>query len=168
MKPSLSDVPAWYRSYIERVPEVELLEALAHADESFISTVGNLSEDQGLLRYEPGKWSIKDLIQHICDAERIFAYRALRFAREDQTVLHGFDHDRYVDLADADNRSMDALLTEYQAIRLSTITLFESNLDRLSHEGMVGENKFTVNSLGYIIAGHQLHHTHIIKSKYLI
>ena len=167
MKPSLEEVPEWYHGYIQRVPDVELLEALTVADKDFLSAVSELTEEQGLYRYAPGKWSVKDVIQHISDAERVFAYRALRYAREDGTILHSFDQDEYVVKAGADDRSIESLVTEYQAIRLASFTLFESNLDRLGNGGKVGENKFTVNSLGYVIAGHQLHHTDIIRDKYL-
>lgn len=167
-KPDLNTVPEWYRGYIQAVPELDLLDTLTVADQTFREVIMQLSEDQLEVRYEAGKWSIKDIILHLSDAERVFAYRALRIARGDQTIMHGYDHNQYVISANADQRIGTNLLSEYKAVRQATVALFESFVpEELSRSGMVDQNAFTPSVLGYVIAGHQLHHTDILKERYL-
>jgi uncharacterized damage-inducible protein DinB len=121
-------------------------------------------------RYAPGKWSIKEVLVHIIDDERIFAYRALRFARNEKNNLIGFDQDAYVNYSNADNRDLDNIFEEYEAVRRSTIALFnglpEEAFNRMGH-GTGTANDATVRALAYHIAGHELHHLNIIKEKYL-
>jgi uncharacterized damage-inducible protein DinB len=167
MKPSFKDVPKWYRGYADIVPDKPLMEVLNESEVDLLATIGHLSEEQSQYRYQPTKWSIKDLIMHICDAERVFAYRALRFIRNDQTDLSGFDQDMYVDQGQADHRSLDDLVEEFKSVRKATKLLFKHHLNKLDNQGTVDGNKFTVGVLGYVIVGHLLHHLVIIKQKYL-
>ena len=167
MKPSVDQVPDWYQGYIKVLPEMPLIDLLEYSGKLFVDLLGKLTEEKALYRYAPDKWSIKDLILHICDAERIFLYRALRFSRADQTVLSGFDHNAYVEVANADSRSLLSLIEEFQIVRNGSIHCFRHNEEVKDKIGLVDDNSFSVDVLGYIIAGHQMHHQGMIKEKYL-
>ena len=119
-------------------------------------------------RYAEGKWTIKDIIQHLIDAERIFTYRALRFARNDKTNLSGFDENDYVDEANANDRTVMQLLTEMSAVRHATLLLFKSfTNEQLIRIGTSNNNLLSVRALGYIIIGHQNHHQRVFEERYL-
>ena len=130
----------------------------------------NLPEEKLLYRYAEGKWTIKEILVHNIDDERIFTYRALCYARNDQTELPGFDQDDYAAFSGANDRSPDSIFEEYEAVRNSTIALFQ-NLpeDALMRSGSLenNTNRRTVRAMIYHIAGHELHHINIIKEKYL-
>ena len=115
----------------------------------------------------PGEWTIKEILVHVSDTERIFAYRALRFARGDTTELAAFDQDDYVPASKANVRAMEAILDEYTAVRMATSTLFES-LDEYGHarEGIASEHRVSIRALAYIIAGHERHHMNSIRTNY--
>lgn len=167
-KQELKSVPVWYQDYIDAIPDVELQEALRVSDERFIALINGLSESEASFSYEEGKWTIKDLILHISDAERVFSYRALRIARGDTTRLSGYDHNRYVQTANAAKRSKQQLLDEYQSVRAATRALFGTfEVEWLSNTGRVDDNVFSPGVLGFIIAGHQWHHTTIIEERYI-
>ena len=167
-KIELVKVPEWYSGYIKAVPDMELLDALGHSDSVFSELIENITEEDSNFAYDVGKWSIKDLILHISDAERIFSYRALRIARGDQTVLSGYDHNEFVETAQAEKRNKVDLLNEYQLLRKSTLAMFSTfSNSSLKLEGKVDENVFSAGMLGFIIVGHQLHHASIIKARYL-
>ncbi len=118
--------------------------------------------------YARGKWTIKEILLHIIDDERIYAYRALRIARNDKTVLPGFAQDDYVPYSKANERSLESIFEEYYAVRSSTVLLFESfNDDDLMRSGIADEHAMSVRAAAYHIAGHELHHLNIIKTKYL-
>jgi uncharacterized damage-inducible protein DinB len=115
-----------------------------------------------------GKWSIKEIMVHITDDERIYGYRALRFARNDHTPLPGFEQDGYIAFAGANNRSITDIMEEYEAVRRSTIALFNGlDEEALRRSGVANDSKVTVRALGYHIAGHEMHHINIIKEQYL-
>lgn len=146
---------------------------LQHLKENFTrikALIYGLPEEKLLYRYAEGKWSIKQVLVHIIDDERIFAYRALRYARFDKTPLHGFEQDHYAFYSDADSRSLDNIFTEYEAVRHSTIALFNG----LPKEAFMRSgtcdgngNDRTVRALAYHLAGHELRHIKIIKERYL-
>jgi hypothetical protein len=119
-------------------------------------------------RYAEGKWTIKEIIQHVIDTERIFSYRALRISRNDKTPLPGFDENEYVINTDANNRHLQSLLTELSLVRQSTIALFKSftpmQLERL---GVASNNDISVRAIGFILIGHQKHHQKIFMERYL-
>ncbi len=146
---------------------LEHLSAQAERTKGFISSI---APARLLHRYAPGKWSIKDILVHIVDDERIFSYRALRFARNEQRNLIGFDQDEYARYAEADTRALNGILEEYEAVRRATIALFanlpEESLGRLGH-GTGTANDATVRALAYHIAGHELHHLAVIRERYL-
>ena len=119
-------------------------------------------------RYAEGKWTIKDIILHLIDAERIFAYRALRIARNDKTALPGFEENDYVVTANANNREYESLFTEYETVRNATISLFKTfTSEDFLRLGTASNNSISVRAIGYITLGHELHHKNVILERYL-
>jgi uncharacterized damage-inducible protein DinB len=119
-------------------------------------------------RYAEGKWTIKEIIQHIIDTERIFSYRALRISRNDKTPLPGFEENDYVDNTDANKRGLQELLTELSAVRHATLLLFKSfSEEQLARIGIASENEISVRAIGFIIIGHQKHHQKVFEERYL-
>jgi uncharacterized damage-inducible protein DinB len=172
MKPNQlnsSEYASFYETYIAQVTnEYTLIEELEIALHRFIKFVQNLPMDKFDYRYDEGKWTIKDIIQHIIDAERIFAYRALRFARNDKTDLPGFEENDYVDQANANKRSIMDLLTELSAVRHTTIMLFKTfSEQQLLNSGTANKNSMSVRALGFVIIGHQNHHQKVFEERYL-
>jgi len=146
----------------------ELMEILPSSGAQFLGVIENLSEENVLYRYGKGKWSIKDIIQHLIDAEKVFCYRAMRFSRGDRTILEGFEQNDYVREALADKRSLETLLKEFQVLRDITF-MFYSSLDPvwLQRMGIASGVNMSVEMIGYIIAGHTLHHLQVIQERYL-
>jgi uncharacterized damage-inducible protein DinB len=144
---------------------------ITHLEENFRVTknfVLSLPEERLLYRYAPGKWTIKEILVHIIDDERIYSYRALRFARNDNTKLPGFDQDDFAFHSNANERELKNIFEEYEAVRKSTITLFNGLHDEaLISEGTADGKRATVRALAYHIAGHELHHISFIKENYL-
>lgn len=168
MKFKIEEVPVFYQGYIKQVAAQELMFALEESAQRLLDICTGLDETKALYRYEDGKWSIKDLIQHLIDAERVFTYRALRFARNDQTELSGFDQDEYVKEVFADKYSLSDLLTQFKNIRQSTLDLFTAfNETELQRVGSSNSVKMSVEMIGYIISGHTIHHLTIIQERYL-
>ncbi len=128
-----------------------------------------ISDDKGIYTYAEGKWTIKELLAHIIDTERIFCNRAIRFARNDKTELPGFDHDLYVKNSSANKRGISEIIKEFNLVREATIALFNSFTEEmLNRSGKANGNDLTVLAIGYIIAGHEQHHINVIKERYLI
>ena len=158
----------FYKNYIKGLGNVDLFEILNSSLEDTLNTLQNLSEEKLMYRYAEGKWTIKELLQHIIDAERIFCYRALRFSRNDTSELHGFDEDWYVNNSNGNDRNFKDLLAEFVQIRKASISLFTSfTAEMLALSGIANGSHITVRALGFIIAGHQMHHLKVIKDKYL-
>lgn len=165
---ALIHVPPYYQNYINQVPDVALTEALRGSLEALNGPLQELLLAIGDTVYETGKWTVKDILQHLIDTERVMSYRAMRFARLDETELPGFDQDPYVPAANAARRAVPVLLEELKAVRISSIYLFESlTYDMLQHSGIANGNRISVAALGFIIAGHQYHHLGIIRERYL-
>src|SRR5690606_15187066 len=120
------DFPEAYRDYIEKLPKGELIPLMELSLKELISSLAMVSEDQSNLAYAPGKWSVKDVLQHLIDTERIFCFRALSFARGDQNEIRSYDHDAYANEASANERSLKSLLEEMKQLRLTSIQLFNS------------------------------------------
>ena len=158
----------FYKNYIKSLGDVNLIEVLNNSLQDIVTTIKDLPEEKLVYRYAEGKWTIKELVQHIIDAERVLSYRALRFSRNDITDLHGFDEDWYVDNSNGNNRNFSELLNELTLIRKASISLFNSfSDDMLTMQGSANGSKMSVRALGFIIAGHQMHHLKIIKEKYI-
>ncbi len=155
-------------TYINAIDDVNLFEELEISLHDFIKFVQNIPMDKFDYRYAEGKWTIKDIIQHIIDAERIFAYRALRISRNDQTQLAGFEENDYVENTNANGRSIQELLTEFSAVRHSNLLLFKSfSNEQLTRLGMASNHTISVRALGFLIIGHQKHHQKVFQERYL-
>jgi len=158
----------FYKNYIKALGDVNLLDILKTSFEDSSTTLKDLSEEKLLFRYQEGKWTIKELMQHIIDAERVLSYRALRYSRNDATDLPGFDEDWYVDNSNGNERNFEDLLNEFSHLRAATISLFESfTPEMLQMKGSLSGSDMSVRALGFIIAGHHMHHLKIMKEKYL-
>jgi uncharacterized damage-inducible protein DinB len=165
---NLDSVPHFYKNYIKQVDTTDVLTALRLSGYRTLELVHSIPEKLSDYRYEPGKWSIRELLVHLADAERIFTYRALRFARNDQTTLSPFDENLYAPESNAESRSIKKIADELQHLRVATNDLFESfNAEMLARKGMVGSNELSVAALGFIIAGHETHHRQILHERYL-
>lgn len=166
--PDLSAVPSFYRPYVELVKEMDVLDALRHARDLVQETLAAIPEEKGMHRYAEGKWTIKEVLNHMLDAERVFAYRALRFSRNDQTPLQPFEENDYAIRANANARSISGLAAELKRLRETTIDLYTSFTgEMLQREGTASNKKISVLNLGYIIAGHDVHHRNILTARYL-
>ena len=167
-RPDMNRVPEWYHRYINRVIENDLNEALRNQTPAFLRFLQDLPADKRTYRYAEGKWSIQDVLQHIIDAERVFAYRSLCFARKDPTPLASFDENEYAVQANADTRNWDDMVEEFKALRRSTEIMFKSfNEDQLDSSGIASGKSVYVLGLGFIIAGHLAHHVSVIEERYL-
>ncbi len=168
MRPDLSRVAPFYHNYISQVPQNELSEAFASQRQDFNQFLTSIPAEKQDYRYAPGKWTIREVLQHIIDAERIFAYRALRFARQDKTPLPGFDENLFAETAKADTRDWKNLVDEYNAVRSSNEFLFASfDEDQLQSNGISYNSPNYVLAIGFIIVGHAAHHQRVVKERYL-
>lgn len=167
-RPLPGDFPGPYGAYIDAAGGEHLAQALHQASRREAETLALVPADRWAYRYAPGKWTTKEVLQHIIDIERIFAYRALCFARNERGSLPGMDEDAYQAEARTDRRPVADLLRESQAVRMATIELF-AGLDAvaLGRSGTANGNHFTVPALGWIIAGHAEHHLRLIRERYL-
>ncbi len=166
--PEASEYLPYYGKYIALVQGADLTGALSTQLAQSLAALRNIPEEKSMHRYAPGKWSIKEVLGHLIDGERIFGYRALRFARHDQTALPGFDQDPYVAAAGSDARPWSDLIAEFEHLRGSTILFFRGlSPDAVMRSGIASDASVTVRALGYIIAGHELHHLGILRERYL-
>jgi len=160
----------FYRPYIDILLDNDksIIEDLLDSHEKAIQILKNLDIEKQLFQYAEGKWTIKELIQHIIDAERVFNYRALRFARNDASELSGFDENQFVSQSSANTRDYNDLLEEFSLLRRSTILMYKNfSTEVLLLKGKASDEFISVRALGYITSGHLLHHLHIINSRYL-
>ena len=167
-RPGADEHISYYGTYISQVPDGDLISMLRDQVVDTVKLLQNLSPSQADYAYAPGKWTVKQVIGHIVDAERIFVYRALRIARHDNTNLPGFDENAFVDNANFQNRTLEDLLEELQVVRAATIA-FIKNLDPSDFErrGTANNNPISVRALVYIVAGHERHHTKLLRERYL-
>jgi uncharacterized damage-inducible protein DinB len=167
-RPQRGDYALFYENYVDLVPSGEFLEILREQHRELIRLLSPLTELQSEFRYGAGKWSVKEVVGHINDAERIFSYRLLRIARGDQTPLASFEQDPYIETGNFTARKLADLLDEFSAIRESTIVLIRS-LDDAAwlRRGVASQKEVTVTALAFIIAGHERHHRLILEQRYL-
>jgi hypothetical protein len=163
----INPLPKYFDRYINLADDIELHEALKNS----LAALDRLPVDKwkalGDQVYAPGKWTVKDMIQHLIDTERIFAYRALRFARKDTTQLAGFEENDYAAAADAGKKSLDELVDEMKTVRKSTVFLFAAFDDEVqARMGSTPSAEISVASLGFAIVGHELHHFRILEERY--
>ncbi|MFP4093779.1 MAG: DinB family protein [Cyclobacteriaceae bacterium] len=160
-------MPEFYDRYINLVEDLPLLEALQHYNADWLAQEKDKLIALGEKVYAPGKWSARDILQHLIDTERIMNYRALRFARNDKKELHGMGQDNFAEQAQAGRRGVDELLEEFKLVRLSTIALFRSFTDEMMRrEGICFQKKTNVLALGFTMIGHPIHHVNILKERY--
>ncbi len=168
IRPSKTEYSPTYEGSLSKVPDGNLLEILESQIDETVDLFSGLSEEKADYRYAPGKWSIKQVVGHMTDSERIMSYRALRFARGDGTALPGYDENVYVDEANFEKQTLAALAEELRALRMATLALFRSfDDDMWLRKGKASGFDFTVRALAYQIAGHEIHHVGIIRERYL-
>lgn len=168
IKPVEGEYLPYQLNYIKRVPDGDLLEILGNNIESTINFLNSLPEEKLNFRYAEGKWTPKQIIQHLIDSERIMTYRMLTFARNDKTELPGFEENDYAVESNADERTLEELTTEFKTVRNSSISLIRSfNDELLRRSGIANKGRITVSALVFVIAGHELHHMSVIKERYL-
>ncbi|RYD57937.1 MAG: DinB family protein [Sphingobacteriales bacterium] len=168
-KPSEGEYVPYAIAYVSQLPDDgAVLKHMAGNRDYIIAMLQSLSDEELAYRYAPGKWNIKEVMVHVIDAERIFAYRALRIARNDKTPLSGYEQDDYVAASNASGRDMADILAEYEATRNASLALFHSFAeDDHLKTGIANDHPVSVRALAYQIAGHELHHVKIIKERYL-
>ena len=167
-RPQPNEYPAFYGGYIEAIPGHDLLNILPMVNQFTMELLFDLPKEKWDYRYAEGKWSFREVIAHLADSERIFANRALRFARNDATPLPGFEQNDYVPECNAGQRSLPDILDEFAAIRRATIPLFKSFTNEMwERSGTASGGLVTVRAIGFIIAGHEQHHQNILRDRYL-
>lgn len=158
----------FYQTYISKVNDQLLNDGLVENKETIVALLDSISDDKFKFAYDVGKWTIKELVQHIIDTERIFAIRALRIARNDRTSLPGFDQDEFNQFSGANNRTKQELIEDYIATRNNTIALFNSfSIEMLLRIGIASDHELSARAAGFIIIGHENHHVQILRERYL-
>jgi len=167
-RPEPGEYAPFYKDYIAGVQGSDILTTLDEQRRQMLLLLSGRTESDGDIRYAPGKWSVKEVLGHVCDAERIMAYRALRIARADATPLPGFDENNYVANAPFSRHPLPDLIEDFIAVRRATLSLFR-NFDESAwmRRGAANNYEVTVRALAYIIAGHELHHRRMLEEKYL-
>ncbi len=166
-RPEATEYADFYANYIAKVPGSDVLSVLESQRLQMLQLFAGRSERDGGFRYAPGKWTVKEVLGHITDTERIFTYRALRFARGDQTPLSGFEQDDYVRSGAFGERTLAGLSEEFAAARTASISLFRSfKEDVWARRGTANGKEVTVRALAFIAAGHQMHHRFILEERY--
>ncbi len=163
-----SDYPEYYQQYTGLLPDLDLTELLQTQKEAMLGLFNSAEKDVDLnFKYAEGKWTIAEVLQHMLDTERIFQYRALCISRKDQRSLPGFDQDKYVSAAKANERSLADFIDEYKAVRDSTIFLFKSfSPEMMQYIGLSNGQDLSAGAAGFIIAGHEKHHLKLFKGNY--
>ena len=166
-RPEPGEYAPYYEKYISQIQGTDILGTLEAQRRQMMLLLSGRDDSDGDFRYAPGKWTVKEVLGHICDAERVFAYRALRIARGDQTPLASFDENEYARNSPSAQMPMAELVEDYIAVRRATLTLLR-NLDETAwtRRGVASKNEVTVRALAYMIAGHELHHRRILEEKY--
>ncbi len=159
----------YYSVYLDLVNDnTELIEGYRKGKKDMIDLINSISEEKMSFRYQPEKWSIKELFQHLIDTERVFMYRCFRIARNDKTELAGFEQDNFVKPSEADLKSKAALLEEFSINRENSIALLKSLSDKnMSFIGNANGGNASARSVAFTVLGHDMHHTNIIKKNYL-
>jgi DinB family protein len=167
--PESNEYAPYYGRYISLVGSNDILAALDSQRREMLLLLSGRDEAEGDFRYAADKWSVKEVLGHICDTERIFAYRALRISRGDRTPIEGFEQDGYVTNGPFAQRTLPDLIEDYIAVRRATLTLFR-NLDEQAwlRRGIANNNEVSVRAIAYTAAGHELHHRRILEQKYFV
>lgn len=165
-KPLPSEYASFYKSYIDRIEEGDILKTLSRQAD-YCATYFETFADNGDHRYAEDKWTVKQLLQHIIDAERVFSYRILRIGRGDETPMAGFDENNYADAAPVDHLSVEDLTSEFMAVRSGTYALLNSLIpEQWMLSGTASGSEVSVRAIAYMIAGHCAHHISILEERY--
>lgn len=168
-KPDLAITPEFYHKYVRLVQSDDAVAALENNAAETLALLREIPGEKWSHRYAEGKWSIKEMVQHILDSERIFSYRALCIARGEKASLPGFDENTYAAASEAGKRSKEELVEEFETTRKATVLLFRSfSQDQLFSTGTANNKPIDVNSIGFITVGHLMHHLNILQERYLI
>ncbi len=160
--------PAYFQTYVDLVPPGDILDTLAFQVQETEQYLRSVGEEKSRHRYQPDRWSIREIVGHLADAERVFCYRALTFARGDSTPLPGFEQDDWVAGSGADSRSLEELTAEFRLVRAATVALFAGmDEESLQRSGTANDNRMVVAAVPFVIAGHELHHRRVIQDRYL-
>ncbi len=167
-KPEAGEFPPYYQGYVDAAPPGDVVATLEDQRAETVALLRGLTEAQGAHRYASGKWSVKEVVGHLSDAERVFAHRALRFARNDPATLPGFDENAWVPAGGFDRRTTGELADEWEAVRRATLALFRSLDDAAAaRRGVANKNPVSVRALAWICLGHTAHHLRILRERYL-
>jgi len=166
-RPTADDYPASFQSYVARVPDGDVLQHLRTQGERTRAMFARLDEAKGAYQYAPGKWTVKRLLLHVTDGERLFCYRAMCIARGEQNPLPGFDENLYAGNDGSDARTLHAIVAEYASVRAATLTLF-AGIDASSwaRRGIANGKPVTAGALPWVVAGHELHHLTVLRERY--
>jgi hypothetical protein len=166
-RPEPGEYTPYYDRYISLIPESDILKTLDSQRRETMLLLSGRDEEDGNFRYAPDKWTAKEVLGHVCDTERIFAYRALRIARGDRTPIEGFEQDDYVRNGPFGRVPLADVIEDYIAVRRATLTLLR-DLDEAAwlRRGIANQNEVSVRAIAYLIAGHELHHRRILEEKY--
>jgi uncharacterized damage-inducible protein DinB len=168
-RPQPDEYGDFYEGYINLVNEPNVIQALIRQGQKVYALIQQLTDEEAKYRYKDDKWSVREIIGHLVDTERIMAYRALCISRGEQSPLPGYDHESYVDQCNFDQRSLQSLSTEYDALRNANISMFSSfTREQISRKGTANGVSVSVRGLAFIIAGHEKHHLDILDQKYKI
>ena len=166
-RPGPDEFAPFYQGYIEKVPAGDVLEHLRRQGERTGALLAAIPEAKGLFAYAPGKWTVKRLVQHLVDGERLFCYRAMCIARGEQGSLPGFDENAYADQDGSDARPLAQIVAEYATVRAATLTLYAGMTDAVSQRrGTANGKSVSVRALLWMTAGHELHHLTILRERY--
>ena len=167
-RPAADEYAPYYEKYIALVPDGSVLSALQSQFDSTDSLLRSVSEEKGNFAYAPGKWTVKEVVGHLADSERIFAYRLLRISRGDRTPIEGFEQDDYVQGGPFRSAKLSSLVDDFAAVRRATVTL-AGNLEpeAWARRGIANNNEVSARAIAYMIAGHELHHMAILRERYL-
>ena len=167
-RPAPDEYFPYYGAYVDLVPDGEILETLDRQIQDTVDALAGVETEREGYRYAPDKWSLKEVIGHVVDIERMFGLRALWFARRDPSPLPGMEQDDWASASTLDHRSLQSLLDELRSVRRATVTLLSGFSDEIALvRGTASEREFTVRAIAWIIAGHELHHRKILQERYL-
>ena len=167
-RPDRAEAAEYYFTYINQVPDGDIGQILEGQEPEAVQLLRSVSEEHSLHRYAPGKWSIREVVSHINDTERMFTFRALWFARGFDSPLPSFDQDVAIRGASADDRTLSSHVEEFRAVRAATRALFDHMpADAWMRRGVASGNPFTVRALAFITAGHETHHVKLLRERYL-
>ncbi|HEX8162397.1 MAG TPA: DinB family protein [Pyrinomonadaceae bacterium] len=167
-RPEPGEYAPYYEKYVSLVPAGDIVETLERQSAETLALLRGVPEERADSAYEPGKWSVKELVGHVVDTERVFSHRALRFGRGDRTPLPGFEQDDYVRGANFGARSLADIAEEFARVRAATVALLRSfDEEAWARRGTANDNEVSVRALAHILAGHELHHMGILRERYL-